>query len=107
MFGFSFRPRKSNTAQTAKERLQILLAHERVDCSNSDLLPILQRDILEVIRKHLKIDGDAVDIKLERHDEVSSLEINVELPPSVKLGTTPPAATPSAAPAGTPAATPT
>ena len=44
MFGFSFRPRKSNTAQTAKERLQILLAHERVDCSNSDLLPILQRD---------------------------------------------------------------
>ena len=107
MFGFSFRPRKSNTAQTAKERLQILLAHERIDCSNSDLLPILQRDILEVIRKHLKIDGDAVDIKLERHDEVSSLEINVELPPSVKLGTTPPAATPSAAPAGTLAATPT
>ena len=107
MFGSLFRQRKPGSAQTAKERLQILLAHERIDCSNSDLLPILQRDILEVIRKHLKIDGDAVDIKLERHDEVSSLEINVELPPSVKLGTTPPAATPSAAPAGTPAATPT
>ena len=86
MFGFTFRPRKSNTAKTAKERLQILLAHERVDCSNSELLPILQRDILEVIRRHLKIDGDAVDIKLERHDEVSSLEINVELPATIKLG---------------------
>ncbi len=98
MFGFSFLPRKSTTAKTAKERLQILLAHERADCSASDLLPILQRDILEVIRKHLKIDGDAVDIKLERHDEISSLEINVELPPSVKLGKTAPGAAPAATP---------
>lgn len=86
MFGFSFRPRRSGTAQTAKERLQILLAHERVDCSNADLLPVLQREILEVIRRHLQIDKDAIDIKLERGEEVSSLEINVELPASARLG---------------------
>ena len=80
IFGFQFRPRKAPTAQTAKERLQILLAHERVDTSAQDVLPLLQREILEVIRRHMKIDGDAVDIRMERDDERSSLEINIELP---------------------------
>lgn len=80
IFGFSFRPRKAATAQTAKERLQILLAHERVDASTQDILPLLQRDILEAIRRHMKIDGDAVDIRMERGDDRSSLEINIELP---------------------------
>ncbi|OSP56136.1 cell division topological specificity factor MinE [Pseudoruegeria sp. SK021] len=84
MFGFMLRPRKANTAQTAKERLQILLAHERSDTSNADFLPLLQRDIMEVIRRHMKIDKDSVDIKLERGDEFSSLEINIELPSSQK-----------------------
>ena len=80
IFGFSFRPRKATTAQTAKERLQILLAHERVDASTQDVLPLLQRDILEVIRRHMKIDGDAGDIRMERDEDRSSLEINIELP---------------------------
>ena len=80
IFGFQFRPRKAQTAQTAKERLQILLAHERIDTAAQDILPLLQRDILEVIRRHMKIDGDAVDIRMERDDERSSLEINIELP---------------------------
>jgi cell division topological specificity factor len=80
IFGFQFRPRRGQTAQTAKERLQILLAHERVDAKAHDLLPLLQRDILEVIRRHMQIDGDAVDIRMERDDERSSLEINIELP---------------------------
>ncbi len=82
IFGFSFRPKKASTAQTAKERLQILLAHERVDASTQDVLPLLQRDILEVIRRHMRIDGDAVDIRMERDDDRSSLEINIELPGS-------------------------
>lgn len=86
MFGFSFRPRsKANTAQTAKERLQILLAHERIDRSNSELLPILQRDILEVIKRHMTVDGDSVDVRLQRGEEISSLEINIELPGASKL----------------------
>lgn len=80
MFGFSFRPRKANTAQTAKERLQILLAHERSSGSSPDYLPLLQRDILEVIKRHMQIDGEAVDIRMERGKELSSLEINIELP---------------------------
>ncbi|SFP16355.1 cell division topological specificity factor MinE [Tranquillimonas alkanivorans] len=82
MFGLSFRPRKANTAQTAKERLQILLAHERTDGSTPDVLPMLQRDILAAIQKHMKIGKDAVDIRMERGDELSSLEINIDLPNS-------------------------
>ncbi|MFC3569078.1 cell division topological specificity factor MinE [Paracoccus sp. TOH] len=84
MFGFSFRQRKPNSAQTAKERLQILLAHERTSNSGPDFLPLLQRDILEVVRRHMDVDGDAVDIKLERSDDLSSLEINIEMPGSGK-----------------------
>lgn len=83
MFSSLFRQRKPASAQTAKERLQILLAHERaVGGSSPDFLPLLQRDILEVVRRHLEIDSDAVDVKLERSDDLSSLEINIELPGS-------------------------
>lgn len=85
LFGFSFRPRSDNTADTAKERLQILLAHERIDRSNSELLPILQKEILEVVKRHMKVDSKTVDIKLERGDELSSLEINIELPGAQQL----------------------
>ncbi|SER47473.1 cell division topological specificity factor MinE [Tranquillimonas rosea] len=82
MFGFSFKPRnKGKSAQTAKERLQILLAHERGgNGSSPDYLPMLQRDILEAIKKHVHVERDAVDIRMERDDELSSLEINIELP---------------------------
>jgi cell division topological specificity factor len=85
IFGFSFRPRPENSADTAKERLQILLAHERTDRSNAELLPILQREILEVVKRHMKVDSKTVDIKLERGDELSSLEINIELPGAQQL----------------------
>jgi cell division topological specificity factor len=80
MFSFFRRPRQATSAETAKERLQILLAHERTDRSSPDYLPLLQRDILDVIKRYVRIDGDRVDIKLERGDEISTLEINIELP---------------------------
>ena len=80
MFGFPLRPKKTKTAQKAKERLQILLAHERSGGSGPDCLPELQRDILEVIKRHMKIDDDAVDIRMDRGDELSSFEINIEFP---------------------------
>lgn len=79
-FTFPLWPRKEKSAQTAKERLQILLAHERSSTSSPDFLPQLQRDILEVIKRHMKIDDKSVDIRMERGDELSSLEINIELP---------------------------
>ncbi|NSY37057.1 cell division topological specificity factor MinE [Leisingera sp. ANG59] len=82
MFGFSFRPRKAASASTAKERLQILLAHERSGHGSArpDCLPQLQREILDVIRRHMQIGDEAIDIRMERGDELSSLEINIEFP---------------------------
>ncbi|MCA8883452.1 MAG: cell division topological specificity factor MinE [Rhodobacteraceae bacterium] len=88
MFSFPLRARKLKSAQTAKERLQILLAHERSDGSSPDFLPTLQREILEVVKRHMQVDADMVDIKLERGDELSSLEINIELPGAQKLRAT-------------------
>ena len=79
---FRQQPRKSDSAQAAKERLQILLAHDRTDRAREDLLPLLQRDILEVVKRHMRVDSDAVEIKLERGDDMSSLEINIEVPDS-------------------------
>jgi len=80
MLSFFRRPRQAHSADLAKERLQILLSHERTDRSSPDYLPMLQRDILEVIKRYMKVGGDSVDIKLERGQELSTLEINIELP---------------------------
>jgi cell division topological specificity factor len=80
MLSFFRRPRQASSADTAKERLQILLSHERTDRSGPDYLPMLQKDILEVIRRYVKVPGDNVDIKLDRGDDLSLLEINIELP---------------------------
>ena len=87
MLSFFRRARPANTADTAKERLQILLSHERTDRSSPEFLPQLQRDILEVIERYMKVGDDSVDIKLERGDELSTLEINVELPGARNLKT--------------------
>ena len=73
-------PRQPPSASVAKERLQILLAHERTELSRPDLLPDLQRDIMDVILRHLEIDRDKVVMKLDRAPDLSTLEINIELP---------------------------
>jgi len=107
MFSFVFRPRKQNSAETAKERLQILLAHERLDGGSSpDYLPLLQKEILEVVRRHIQLDKEAVDVRLERGKDMSSLEINIELPGAPKLGVRGAAPTAPAVPAAAPEETP-
>ncbi|WP_339951752.1 cell division topological specificity factor MinE [uncultured Albimonas sp.] len=80
MFGFFRRKPQDNTADTAKERLSILLAHERTGRAGPDVLPIIQREIIEVIQRHMKVARDSVDIRVERGDDFSTLEINIELP---------------------------
>jgi len=72
--------RRRATAPVARDRLQVLLAHERAVIGNSDLIATLQEEILAVIAKHVKVDRDAVRIKLDRGDNVSMLEIDVEVP---------------------------
>ncbi len=74
-------PKKS--ADAARERLQILLAHERAGLSGADFLPQLQREIVEVIRKYVAVDDDRVQVKLDRDQHLSVLEVNIELPAPV------------------------
>ena len=68
------------SAPVARERLQILLAHERVAGGKSDLAAILQEEILAVIAKHIAIDREKVQVKLDRAKDVSTLEIDIEMP---------------------------
>ncbi len=74
--------RKQRSAPMARERLQVLLAHERAS-SNSDLVAILREEILAVIAKHVEIDSEKVHIKIDRDENVSILEIDVEIPMAV------------------------
>jgi cell division topological specificity factor len=73
-----FRPRP--TAPAARERLQILLAHERAVGGGSDLIATLKEEILAVIAKHFPLERDKVTVKLDRGDAFSTLEIDIEVP---------------------------
>ena len=68
------------TAPVARERLQILLSHERGLLGQSDLLVTLREEILAVVSKHVQLDPDKVIVKLERGKNVSTLEVDIEVP---------------------------
>ena len=71
-------PRPS--ARQAHERLKVLLAHERASAGRGDLAVILQREILAVIARHIPIDRDKVVVRLDPGEEMSLLEIDIEVP---------------------------
>ncbi|WP_298609436.1 cell division topological specificity factor MinE [uncultured Thiothrix sp.] len=75
-----FRTPKPKTAQVAKERLQILIAHERIDRNGPDFLPQLRNDIMNVIRKYVPIDEKDVNVRLEHVNDCEVLELNIALP---------------------------
>ncbi len=79
LLGFFGRKPKA-TAEAARDRLQVLLAHERAGLQGNDFLPQLQREILEVIRKYVAVDDDRLQVKLDREEHLSVLEVNIELP---------------------------
>lgn len=86
LFSF-FRPSPTRTADTAKERLQVLLALERRSSSGPNFLPQLQDEILQVIKKYVEVDNDKVTVEVDRRPEVSMLGINIELPTSTGSAT--------------------
>lgn len=71
---------RKRSARTAQHRLQVLLMHERIAGSTADLIPILRDEILAVIGKYMTVDLDKVQVKVERGDVVSLLEIDIEMP---------------------------
>ena len=72
--------RQKNTANVAKSRLQILIQQERSLRGAPDYLPLLQRELLEVIRKYINVDADAVKVDLHKDGDSELLDISVALP---------------------------
>lgn len=79
-----FRSSSKASASVAKERLQIVIAHERAQRGGPEYLPRLHAEILEVIRKYVPIDEDRVKMNLEREGDYEVLELNIALPETEK-----------------------
>lgn len=75
-----FRSSKPKSAPLAKERLQILVAHERKFRNQPSYLPQLQKELLDVIRKYVNVDQDAISVNFEQDDNQETLELNIVLP---------------------------
>lgn len=77
-----FRARREapKSAESAKERLQIVLAHERIGRTREDFLPKLQAELVAVVARYVSIDPSKVSVNLDRGGDMSTLEIEIELP---------------------------
>ena len=75
-----FLGRQTNSASVAKERLQIVISHQRTQAASRDYLPLLQRDLIAVIAKYTHIDEKHVCVSLDQKDNCSILELNITLP---------------------------
>lgn len=85
---FNYLRRRNTTASLAKERLQIIISHERIQRNAPDYLPKLQEEILAVIAKYVSVDRNQVSVNLERMGDSSVLELNVTMPDFITEGTT-------------------
>ncbi|WP_079432939.1 cell division topological specificity factor MinE [Zoogloea sp. LCSB751] len=71
---------KPKTASVAKERLSLIIAHERTSNRAPDFLPALQKELIEVISKYVNVGLDDIKVQLEKQDNCEILEVNITLP---------------------------
>ena len=76
--------KRNCSASVARNRLQILFAYERTTRSSSDLLVILREEILATIGRHVEIDPNRINVRLDRGDNVSIIEVDVEIPNTIR-----------------------
>ena len=76
--------KKQKTAEVARDRLQIIIAQERVKVQAPDYLPTLQKELLEVLSKYVHVSLDDIRISQETQDGVDVLELNITLPETQK-----------------------
>ncbi|MBK8771126.1 MAG: cell division topological specificity factor MinE [Rhizobiales bacterium] len=69
-----------STAPVARERLQVLLSHERGKTGQSNLLSLIKEDVLAAIKRHIAVPEEAVHVKVERRKAVSTMRISLDLP---------------------------
>lgn len=74
-----FFPERRNSAVIARERLKIVLAHERASRDAPDFLPVMQKELLDVVGRYVEIRDDMIRVNLGRSGDTSLLEINVEI----------------------------
>jgi cell division topological specificity factor len=72
--------RRGGSAPVARERLQILLAHERKAVGQPDLLEILSEEIIALVARHVSLDPNKIRISIDRGEPVSTLEVDIEIP---------------------------
>ena len=77
--------RRRGSAPVARERLQILLSYERATRGQSDLLAILREEILSAITKHVTVERDSVQVRMDRGATVTTVEIGVDIPHSAGI----------------------
>ena len=70
--------RQPASATTARERLQLVLAHDRSDLS-TELLDQMRKEILEVVAKYVEIDMDEGAVSLETEDRMTALVANLPI----------------------------
>ena len=75
-----FRASKPSSASIARERLQILVAHDRTSINQPSYLPQLQKELLAVVRKYVNVEQDAITVNFEQDDQQEVLELNIILP---------------------------
>ena len=78
LFRFLFPPRE-NSAAIAKERLKIVLAHERASNKAPDFLPRMQKELIDVVGRYVEIHDDMIRVNLGQTGGTSLLEINIEI----------------------------
>lgn len=72
--------KRRDSAPVARERLQVLLAYERNNKGQPDLVAVLHKEIMAVITKHVQVDQDNVQVAMDRDEKVSTLEIDIQIP---------------------------
>jgi cell division topological specificity factor len=76
---------RKGSAPVARERLQLLLAHERGNGGQPDLIGVLREEILAVIGKHVPLDSEHLRVRMERGDQITTLEVEVDIPSNARV----------------------
>lgn len=80
-----FRSNRKTSANVAKDRLQIIVARERLTRNGPDYLPIMKEELLLVVRKYIQVEDGAVKVQLDKEGDCEVLELNITLPENVAV----------------------
>ena len=81
LFSLIFGGSKPRTASIAKERLQLIIAHERNESNNTpDFLPALQQELMAVISKYVSVNPEDIKVSIEKQGNMEVLEVNIVMP---------------------------